>query len=77
MVKHSVGEYMRKQASTNGTESFLGGTETRHDGVYHHMSEKHLNRYVNEFEGRHNNRPLDAENQMATMAANTVGKHLP
>ena len=33
--------------------------------------------YVNEFEGRHNVRPLDTANQMATMAARTVGKHLP
>ena len=46
-------------------------------GVYHHFSAKHLDRYVREFEGRHNARPLDTADQMATMAARAVGKHLP
>ena len=76
-VKHSVGEYVRRQAHTNGMESFWAGLKRGHDGVYHHFSPKHLQRYVREFEGRHNIRPLDTATQMATMAANTVGKHLP
>jgi len=40
------------------------------------MSEKHLHRYVQEFEGRHNNRPLDTEVQMSAMAQGSVGKRL-
>ena len=47
-----------------------------YDGVYHHMSAKHLPRYVVEFEGRHNQRPLDTEKQMTIMAANAEGKRL-
>ena len=76
-VKHSVGEYVREQASTNGMESFVATLKRGHDGVYHHFSLKHLDRYVKEFEGRHNVRPLDTAEQMATMAANAVGKRLP
>ena len=76
-VKHSGGEYVRAQASTNGMESFWAALKRGHDGVYHWMSAKHLHRYVTEFEGRHNVRPLDTADQMATMAARTVGKHLP
>lgn len=72
-----MGEYVREQASTNGVESFWAALKRGHDGVYHHFSPKHLDRYVNEFEGRHNVRPLDTAVQMATMAARTVGKHLP
>ena len=76
-VKHSVGEYVREQASTNGMESFWAQLKRGYIGVYHHFSPKHLDRYVKEFEGRHNVRPLDTAEQMSTMAARTVGKHLP
>ena len=43
-----------------------------YQGVYHWMSEKHLHRYVSEFEGRHNDRPLDTIEQMRGI----VGKRL-
>ena len=75
-VAHGAGEYVRETAHTNGLEShwalFKGGL----DGVYHHVSVKHLSRYTNELEGRHNSRPLDTEDQMATMAQGAVGKRL-
>ena len=38
-----------------------------HDGTYHHMSLKHLGRYIPEFSGRHNDRPLDTIEQMQNM----------
>ena len=50
-VRHGVGEFVREQASTNGMESFWAGLKRGHDGVYHHFSAKHLDRYVTEFEG--------------------------
>ena len=76
-VKHSVSEYVRGMAHTNGMESHWASLKRGYEGVYHQMSAKHLHRYVTEFEGRHNVRPLDTADQMATMAGNTVGKHLP
>ena len=76
-VKHSAGEYVREMAHTNGIESFWSMLKRGHDGTYHHFSVKHLDRYVTEFEGRHNNRPLDTEEQMGRMAQRGVGKHLP
>ena len=36
--------------------------------TYHHMSEKHLDRYVGEFARRHNISPLDTINMMARLA---------
>ena len=39
-------------------------------------SVKHLGRYVTEFEGRHNARPLDTAEQMDAMARGAVGKRL-
>ena len=75
-VRHSVGEYVREQAHTNGMESFWAGLKRGYEGVYHHMSAKHLGRYVTEFEGRHNDRPLDTADQMASMVRSAEGKRL-
>ena len=76
VVKHSVGEYVRDQAHTNGIESFWATLKRGYYGTYHRMSAKHLDRYVAEFSGRHNRRPLDTEDQMASMVQGGVGKRL-
>ncbi len=53
-VSHTVGEYVRDQAHTNGVESFWALLKRGHYGIFHSISVKHLHRYVNEFAGRHN-----------------------
>ena len=50
-VRHSVGEYVRDMAHTNGIESFWAMLKRAHKGVYHKISAKHLHRYVDEFAG--------------------------
>ena len=75
-VKYSVGEYVRGMAHTNGVESFWSMLKRGYHGVYHQMSEKHLQRYVNEFAGRHNIRELDTIDQMAHVVAGMVGRRL-
>ena len=75
-VAHGVGEYVREQAHTNGMESFWSMLKRGYIGTYHHMSVKHLDRYVTEFEGRHNSRPLDTADQMAAMARGADGKRM-
>ena len=47
-----------------------------HKGVYHQLSAKHLQRYVNEFAGRHNIRELDTLEQMEHVVAGLVGRWL-
>ncbi len=76
VVKHSAKEYVKGQAHTNGIESHWALMKRGIDGVYHHVSFKHLDRYVNEFSGRHNARPMDTIDQMAAMARGTGGKRL-
>ncbi|MYA43037.1 MAG: IS1595 family transposase [Gemmatimonadetes bacterium] len=75
-VRHSVGEFVRGQAHTNGVESFWSMLKRGYQGTYHQMSPKHLGRYVNEFAGRHNVRPLDTIAQMRAIWAGMQGKRL-
>ena len=75
-VKHSVSEYVNGMAHTNGVESFWSMLKRGYHGTYHRMSPKHLQRYVNEFAGRHNIRNLDTIDQMAHVVAGMVGRRL-
>ena len=75
-VKHSVGEYVNGMAHTNGIESFWSLLKRGYHGTYHHMSEKHLDRYVQEFAGRHNVREVDTIDQMTALALGMTGKRL-
>lgn len=75
-VAHGVGEYVRGMAHTNGMESFWSLLKRGYVGIYHWMSSKHLDRYVTEFEGRHNNRPKDTLTQMADLVRGCIGKRL-
>ena len=76
-VAHSVGEWVAGQAHTYGIESFWAMLKRGYHGTYHQISPKHLGRYVNEFSGRHNHRPLNTADQMGAVAASTEGKRLP
>ena len=75
-VKHGVGEYVDGQAHTNGIESFWALLKRGYHGTYHQVSAKHLQRYVDEFSGRHNVRNLDTIDQMEIVAKSMDGKRL-
>lgn len=75
-VTHSAGEYVNGQASTDGMESFWASLKRGYIGVYHWFSVKHRGRYVWEFSGRHNFRPLDTIDQMSVLVFGMIGKRL-
>ena len=75
-VNHSVSEYVREMAHTNGMEAFWALLKRGFNGTFHHISPQHLHRYVNEFAGRHNIRDLDTLVQMTVIAQGMVGKRL-
>ena len=77
VVQHSVGEYVRGMAHTNGIESHWALLKRGFTGTYHQISRKHLGRYVSEFAGRHNMRPLDTHDQMSALVRGMDGKRLP
>ena len=75
-VKHSVAEYVRGAVHTNGIESFWSMLKRAHKGTFHQLSAKHLHRYIEEFVGRHNLRPLDTISQMALLTRGLKHKRL-
>ena len=75
-VQHSVSEYVRDMAHTNGMESFWSLLKRGYIGVYHKISPKHLGRYVAEFSGRHNIRESGTRAQMASVVKGMVGKQM-
>lgn len=48
----------------------------RNVGTFHHLSRKHLWRYVNEFVGRYNIRDWDMIDQMRSIARGLLGRRL-
>jgi transposase-like protein len=60
-IEHSAGEYARYELGraaihTNTVEGYFSLFKRGMKGVYQHCSEKHLHRYLAEFDFRYNNR---------------------
>ena len=75
-INHSVGEYVRDMAHTNGIESFWSLLKRGYVGIYHHMSPKHLHRYVNEFSFRHNTSQAGTMQFIDMTIGRMIGKRL-
>ncbi len=75
-VRHSVSEYVKDMAHTNGVESFWATLKRAHKGTFHKLSPKHLDRYVQEFAAKHNMRDSGTLAQMRNTVARLVGRNL-
>jgi transposase len=79
-VNHSIEEYVRgKFWHTNTVEGYFSIMKRGINGVYHHVSQQHLKRYLGEYDFRYNEREglgvNDAE-RMAKAIPGIVGKRL-
>lgn len=78
-VRHGTGEYGRGPVHTNTVEGFYSVFKRGMKGVYQHCGERHLHRYVAEFDFRYNHRIKlgfdDAARSLATLKG-VVGKRL-
>lgn len=63
-VYHTRGEYVRGDVHINGIESFWAMLKRAHKGVFHYISPKHLQRYINELAFRHNMMGLPVMSKM-------------
>jgi hypothetical protein len=83
-VAHSHGEYVRYNVGpvvihTNSVEGFFSIFKRGMKGIYQHCSEKHLHRYLAEFEFRYSNRiklGVDDQERAARALAGVKGKRL-
>ena len=64
-VKHSADEYVRGDVHTNTVEGFFSIFKRGVYGIYQHVSEAHLKRYLAEFDFRYSNRAKLGINDIA------------
>ncbi len=78
-VNHSSLEYVRGDVHCNSAEGVFGLLKRGMKGVYHHCSEKHLHRYLSEFDFRYNSRQALGYNDEARTelaVCSIIGKRL-
>ena len=81
-VNHSRGEYVNRQdpsITTNTVEGYLSIFKRGMVGIYQHCAEKHLGRYVTEFDFRYSNRirlGIDDVQRAANLVRSAKGKRL-
>src|SRR6266478_6684908 len=85
MVDHGIGEYVRyskggkPHAHSNTAENYFSILKRGIYGVYHHVSEAHLHRYLSEFDFRYSNRVklgIDDTERARRVIVGTGGKRL-
>lgn len=78
-VRHSASEYVRGEVHSNTIESYFSIFKRGMRGTYQHCAEKHLHRYLAEFDFRHNNRVAIGQDDIGradNILAGVVGKRL-
>jgi len=76
-VHHGVKEYVAEDgATTNAVENYFSVFKRGMRGIYQHCSEKHLQRYLAEFDFRYNARKIDDAARAAKALAGIEGKRL-
>jgi transposase-like protein len=79
VVRHSAGEYGRGPVNTNTVEGYFSIFKRGFKGVYQHCGERHLHRYLAEFDFRYCNREANGFNDSARSVRaleGIVGKRL-
>ncbi len=77
-INHAKGEYSRPRegVTTNTVEGFFGLLKRGINGVYHHVGENHLHRYLAEFDFRYNARKVEDGTRTDLAILGIEGKRL-
>ncbi len=78
-IKHTAGEYARGDVTTNSVEGYFSIFKRGMKGTYQHCAEKHLHRYLAEFDFRFNTRSklgIEDGERAALAIKNSTGKRL-
>jgi transposase-like protein len=75
-VNHREGEYARHGVHVNTAEGYFSQLKRSIDGTHHHVSERHLPRYLAEFDYRYNTRKIKDGERTERAIRQTVGKRL-
>lgn len=76
-VNHSIDEYVRGGFwHTNTVENYFSILKRGINGVYQHVSEAHLKRYIGEFDFRYNARQVSDAERTVKALKGVVGKRL-
>lgn len=74
VVNHGAKEYVNQMAHTNNMECFWSHLKRGVDGIYHWVSTKHLQSYVDEFSLRYNTRTDTTCNRFDLILGNVIGR---
>ena len=75
-VDHTRGEYVRGIVHTNFAESYFSLLKRGILGIFHHVSRKHIQRYLEEFDFRWNTRDDSDPERMVKAIRQAEGKRL-
>ncbi len=75
-IVHSRGENVKDGVTTNNVENYFSIFKRGMKGIYQHCSERHLHRYLAEFDFRYNERENTDLGRAAVMLEGIVGKRL-
>lgn len=70
IVRHGLGQYVFNGFHTNSIEGFWSHFKRSVIGIYHHVTPKHIQKYIDETSFRYNTRELNEAQRMNVLFAN-------